>query len=130
MRFQSQVPRTIMHLTSVILTFLASASAARCQGPANAHPAEAVRRNSRRFIMIPGLLYQIRSGTRPTGSRIRRDSPMRSRLFAGLSLVRPARLSIDAVVGRYFEERGGRVGALDAHQPIGDLADARIASPA
>src|SRR5437867_2088540 len=58
MRFQSQVPRTIMHLTSVILTFLASARAARSKGAAKAQ-ADAVRRKSRRFISIPGLLYQI-----------------------------------------------------------------------
>src|SRR5450432_3946304 len=53
MRFQSQVPRTIMHLTSVILTFFARAEARRWYGPANRPAAPASRRNSRRFIAGP-----------------------------------------------------------------------------
>src|SRR3954447_1762975 len=57
MRFQSQVPRTIMHFTSVILTLLARADAVRWNGAAKAAPV-AVIRKSRRFIGR----YSIKSG--------------------------------------------------------------------
>jgi hypothetical protein len=37
-------------------------------------------------------------------------------------------LAIYAVVGGDFEERGRRIGALDADEPIGDFPDAGIAA--
>src|SRR4051812_15451723 len=51
-RFQSHVPRTIMHLTSVILTFFRWAAAMRAYGPAKTLAAPAARRNWRRFIRL------------------------------------------------------------------------------
>src|SRR5882724_9604632 len=52
MRFQSQVPRTIMHFTSVILIFLRCCAANRSKAAGSeAAPQAAVFRKERRFIV-------------------------------------------------------------------------------
>src|SRR5882762_3549531 len=52
MRFQSQVPRTIMHFTSVILIFLRCWAASRSKAAGTeVAPQAAVLRKERRFIL-------------------------------------------------------------------------------
>ncbi len=57
-RFQSQVPRTIMHLTSVILTFLRSAAARLSKGAASPRAA-AVWKKLRRFMALSVLRFAV-----------------------------------------------------------------------
>src|ERR1700720_1237412 len=64
MRFQSQVPRTIMHLTPVIFTLPLNAAARRWNGPPNRQPAAAAWRKSRRFILVRRYYIRIRQTRR------------------------------------------------------------------
>src|SRR6266540_3199319 len=69
MRFQSQVPRTIIILMSVILTLPLSAAAARWWGPANRNPAPAAAfKNSRRCIMA-AMIHERRAISSPADLR-------------------------------------------------------------